>query len=187
MPTTISCSPRPKAPLQLRLVRLPDHCQPLATDQLLGGRTIGDRDEPILDMCLPVFSAACRLYRWKRRRRQASTTASSETGSQSSAQNSSAGLTYNDTDETETSLAIYQNEDSRIVEKLDCGLLAVRSGSGWYLPRQLLGTEYGSNFAFNVYMDGALSIPHRSAAPSIRMAPPQTAIAPSARSLTVPA
>jgi rhamnogalacturonan endolyase len=77
----------------------------------------------------------------------------SSSASQASSQSSSVAstLTYNDTDETETSQSIYKNAGSRIVEYLDRGLIAVKSGGGWFLSWRLLGPEYGSNIAFNVY------------------------------------
>ena len=39
----------------------------------------------------------------------------------------------------------------RIMEKLGRGLVAVKSGSGYYLSWRLFGTEQGSDIAFNVY------------------------------------
>lgn len=78
---------------------------------------------------------------------------------QASAQGSSSStspLTYNDNDETETTQSIYKRANSRIMEHLDRGLIAVKSGNGWFLSWRLLGTEYGANIAFNVYKDGKL-------------------------------
>lgn len=42
----------------------------------------------------------------------------------------------------------------RLVENLDRGLVAVPSGKGTFLSWRLLGTEYGSGVAFNVYRGG---------------------------------
>lgn len=42
----------------------------------------------------------------------------------------------------------------RILENLDRGLVAVPSGKGTFLSWRLLGTEYGSDIAFNVYRAG---------------------------------
>lgn len=42
----------------------------------------------------------------------------------------------------------------RIMENLDRGLVAVPSGRGTFLSWRLLGTEYGSDIAFNVYKGG---------------------------------
>ena len=39
----------------------------------------------------------------------------------------------------------------RIMEKLGRGLVAVKSGSGYYLSWRIYGTEWGSDIAFNVY------------------------------------
>ncbi|NSL56861.1 hypothetical protein HJ583_017655 [Uliginosibacterium sp. IMCC34675] len=63
-------------------------------------------------------------------------------------------MVYNDSVESETTGAIYQRASSRLVEKLDRGLVAVRSGTGWLLSWRLLGTEYGADVAFNVYKNG---------------------------------
>ncbi|MDQ7991033.1 MAG: hypothetical protein REI09_15505 [Candidatus Dactylopiibacterium sp.] len=71
----------------------------------------------------------------------------------SSSSSSSSALSVNDVDETEVA-APYRAAGNRIVETLDRGLVAVRSGSGWRVSWRLLGTEYGSDIAFNVYKDG---------------------------------
>lgn len=39
----------------------------------------------------------------------------------------------------------------RTLERLDRGLVAVQKGSGWLLTWRLLGTEYGTDIAFDVY------------------------------------
>lgn len=67
---------------------------------------------------------------------------------------SSAGYVYTDTVESELAGDAYRRSDARFVEKLDRGLIAVRSGKGWLLSWRLLGTEYGANIGFLVYKDG---------------------------------
>lgn len=47
-----------------------------------------------------------------------------------------------------------QPQTRRILENLDRGLVAVPSGKGTFLSWRLLGTEYGSDIAFNVYRGG---------------------------------
>jgi len=48
-------------------------------------------------------------------------------------------------------LSAHSAPGPRIMEKLGRGLVAVKSGSGYYLSWRLFGTEQGSDIAFNVY------------------------------------
>jgi len=58
-------------------------------------------------------------------------------------------------EETEDVTTVAQGSSAKLpkrwVEKLDRGLVAVQSGDNWFLSWRLLGPEYGSDIAFNVY------------------------------------
>jgi len=64
---------------------------------------------------------------------------------------SSPTLTYDKVNESEHGETLYQANDARLVERLDRGLVAVPTEKGWLLSWRLLGTEYGSDIAFDVY------------------------------------
>lgn len=63
-------------------------------------------------------------------------------------------LSYDNTNESEHGEALYADRSARQVERLDRGLVAVPTGRGWLLTWRLLGTEYGSDIAFDVYKAG---------------------------------
>lgn len=60
-------------------------------------------------------------------------------------------LSYDNVNESEHGEALYVSADARWVERLDRGLVAVPTEKGVLLTWRLLGTEYGSDIAFNVY------------------------------------
>ncbi len=87
-----------------------------------------------------------------------SVVASASTTSQASPQAVSPQTlyTFSDVKASEIAWPDNHNRNLRIVERLDRGLIAVKSGSGWFLSWRLLGPEYGSDIAFNVYKNGRI-------------------------------
>ncbi|HSD39547.1 MAG TPA: hypothetical protein VLC92_18720 [Rhodocyclaceae bacterium] len=87
----------------------------------------------------------------------ASSASSSDANSTSSSGSSASSAppaivaTYDDVNETEPVARLYQAADARLVERLDRGLVAVQSGKGFFLSWRVLGTEYGSDIAFDLY------------------------------------